>query len=180
MRLVPSSSFWQSRSRLFSDGDVNIADNRFKSSLTGEANLGNGGHGDNGFTQRNQEAEDPKVPAVASTSRERQQNLHARPSVIAETHPATFNDVTGAILASAIEVHRTLGPGLLESIYLHCLQFELASRKLRFVVQRPIAIVYKGSRLDASYRIDLIVEDLVVVEVKVSCGFGARLSGRNF
>jgi GxxExxY protein len=79
---------------------------------------------------------------------------------------ATFNDVTGAILASAIEVHRTLGPGLLESIYLHCLQFELASRKLRFVVQRPIAIVYKGSRLDASYRIDLIVEDLVVVEVK--------------
>jgi GxxExxY protein len=80
--------------------------------------------------------------------------------------PSAFNDVTGKILAAAIEVHRTLGPGLLESIYLECLHFELAVHKLRFVVQRPIPIVYKGMPLHASYRIDLIVEDLVVVEVK--------------
>jgi GxxExxY protein len=80
--------------------------------------------------------------------------------------PSVFNHITREILAAAIEVHRTLGPGLLESTYLPCLHFELASRKLRFMVQRPIPIIYKGMALDAGYRIDLIVEDLVVVEVK--------------
>ena len=79
---------------------------------------------------------------------------------------AEFNDVTGRILAGAIEVHRTLGPGLLESIYTPCLQFELTARNLRFVTQRSIPIVYKGLSLQASYRVDLIVEDLVVIEVK--------------
>ena len=79
---------------------------------------------------------------------------------------AEFNDITRLILAGAIEVHRTLGPGLLESIYAPCLQFELAARKLRFVTQRAIPIVYKGMTLDAGYRVDLIVEDLVVVELK--------------
>ena len=77
-----------------------------------------------------------------------------------------FNDVTGRILAAAIEVHRTLGPGLLESIYIPCLQFELTARQLRFVSQRSVPIVYKGMELDARYRVDLVVEDRVVVEVK--------------
>jgi GxxExxY protein len=80
--------------------------------------------------------------------------------------PATFNDITRGIIASAIEVHRTLGPGLLESTYLQCLHYELGAHKLRFVAQRAIPIVYKGMTLDANYRIDLIVEDQVVVEVK--------------
>jgi GxxExxY protein len=80
--------------------------------------------------------------------------------------PSTFNHLTGRILAAAIEVHRHLGPGLLESIYQPCLERELASCGLRFVVQRAVPIVYKGASLGASYRIDLIVEDLVVVEVK--------------
>ena len=80
--------------------------------------------------------------------------------------PSAFNDLTRDILGGAIEVHRTLGPGLLESIYMPCLQFELAARKLRFTVQRTIAITYKGIPLDACYRVDLIVEDLVVVELK--------------
>jgi GxxExxY protein len=80
--------------------------------------------------------------------------------------PSTFNEVTRGILGAAIEVHRTLGPGLLESIYQQCMQFELTSRKLRYVVQRPVPIVYKNVPLDASYRIDLMVEDLVIVEVK--------------
>ena len=79
---------------------------------------------------------------------------------------ATFNDITSQVLGAAIEVHRTLGPGLLESTYMPCLQFELATRKLRFVTQRSVPIVYKGMRLDAGYRIDLIVEDIVVVELK--------------
>jgi GxxExxY protein len=79
---------------------------------------------------------------------------------------ASFNDITHQVLSAAIEVHRTLGPGLLESTYMPCVQYELAARKLRFVTQRAVPIVYKGMRLDAGYRIDLIVEDLVVVELK--------------
>lgn len=80
--------------------------------------------------------------------------------------PSAFNDVTHGILGAAIEVHRTLGPGLLESTYLQCLRWELGTRKLRFATQRSIPIVYKGTTLDTCYRVDLIVEDLVVVEAK--------------
>jgi GxxExxY protein len=79
---------------------------------------------------------------------------------------APFNTITGEILSAAIEVHRTLGPGLLESHYTSCMQFELSARKLRFVSQRAIPIVYKGMDLGAGYRVDLIVEDVVVVETK--------------
>ena len=79
---------------------------------------------------------------------------------------ATFNGITAHIIGAAIEVHRTLGPGLLESTYMPCLQFELTARKLRFVTQRAVPIVYKGMALDSKYRIDLLVEDLVVVELK--------------
>jgi GxxExxY protein len=78
----------------------------------------------------------------------------------------SFNAVTHEIIGAAIEVHRTLGPGLLESTYLTCLRFELTSRSLRFTSERAVPIVYKGTRLESSYRVDLIVEDLVVVEVK--------------
>lgn len=80
--------------------------------------------------------------------------------------PSDFNDITGRILAGAIEVHRTLGPGLLESIYAPCLQYELAARSLRYVTQRSIPVVYKDMRLEGCYRLDLIVEDIVVVELK--------------
>ena len=77
-----------------------------------------------------------------------------------------LNDVTREIIGAAIEVHRVLGPGLLESIYQPCLQFELAGRGLRFIVQQPVPILYKATRLQAVYRVDLIVEDLVIVEIK--------------
>jgi GxxExxY protein len=79
---------------------------------------------------------------------------------------AAFNDVTHEIIGAAIEVHRTLGPGLLEPIYLPCLQFELRARNLNFVAERRIPVVYKQVPLEGVYRIDLIVEDQVVVEVK--------------
>lgn len=79
---------------------------------------------------------------------------------------ARINDVTRRIIGAAIEVHRVLGPGLLESIYAECLQFELASQQLRFVVQRAVPVAYKDRLLSASYRIDLIVEDIVLVEIK--------------
>ncbi len=75
---------------------------------------------------------------------------------------ATFNSITAQIIGAAIEVHRALGPGLLESTYMPCLQFELSARNLRFVTERAVPIVHKGMTLDTSYRIDLIVEDLVV------------------
>src|SRR5262249_44742323 len=77
-----------------------------------------------------------------------------------------INHITRRILGAAIEVHRILGPGLLESIYLQCLMVELASQGLRFAAQQSFPVHYKGECLDAFYRIDLIVEDLVVVEIK--------------
>jgi GxxExxY protein len=78
----------------------------------------------------------------------------------------TFTAASHETLGAAIEVHRTLGPGLLESTYSQCLKFELNARKLRYVSQHSIPIVYKGMSLESHYRVDLIVEDCVVVEVK--------------
>jgi len=78
----------------------------------------------------------------------------------------SFNSITSEVIGAAIEVHRALGPGLLESTYIPCLQFELVARRLRFVTQQVVPITYKGRTLDTTYRMDLIVEDLVIVEVK--------------
>ena len=80
--------------------------------------------------------------------------------------PASFNSITSAILGWRSRCIGTLGPGLLESIYRQCLERELAAHHLRFVVHRPIPVIYKGTPLDARYYVDLIVEDLVVVEIK--------------
>jgi GxxExxY protein len=77
-----------------------------------------------------------------------------------------YNHITGAVLNAAIEVHRTLGAGLLESSYMPCLEFELSQRNLRFERQRAVPLVYKSIMLGQSYRIDLIVEGTVIVEVK--------------
>ena len=77
-----------------------------------------------------------------------------------------LNAVTGKVIDAAIEVHRTLGPGLLESIYLSCLRRELVARQLRFVAEGTIPVVYKGDALAACYRVDLIVEAAVIVEMK--------------
>ena len=77
-----------------------------------------------------------------------------------------FHEVTRDIIAAAIEVHRILGPGLLESAYATCLHRELTARKLGFVTHRRIPLDYKGVMLDCHYRLDLLVHDAVVVEVK--------------
>ena len=77
-----------------------------------------------------------------------------------------LSPLTQRIIGAAIEVHRHLGPGLLESIYQQCLTRELASQNLSFVTQRSAPVVYKGVRLPASYRLDLVVEGLIVVEIK--------------
>lgn len=74
--------------------------------------------------------------------------------------------LTREIIGGAIEVHRALGPGLLESVYEECLAHELTERGLRVVRQVPLPVVFKGKRLDCGYRIDLIVNDLVILEIK--------------
>lgn len=80
------------------------------------------------------------------------------------------NDVSGQIVDSAIAVHRAMGPGLLESAYQACLAFELRDRGLRVETEVELPVVYRKVQLDVGYRIDLLVEDLVVVEIKaVDC-----------
>jgi GxxExxY protein len=78
----------------------------------------------------------------------------------------TDNELTHEIIGAAIEVHRALGPGLLESAYEECLRQELVLRELRFERQKPIPLVYKDARLDCGFRIDVLVEGRIVVELK--------------
>ena len=75
-------------------------------------------------------------------------------------------DVTERIIKAAIEVHRQLGPGLLESAYEECLGYELAAEGLAFERQKLLPVTYKGNTLECVYRIDLFVEDRVIVELK--------------
>jgi GxxExxY protein len=75
-------------------------------------------------------------------------------------------DLTEKIIGAAIEVHRALGPGLLESIYQICLAHEMSLRGLRFEKEKPLPVEYKGIRLESGYRLDFIVDDKVVVELK--------------
>ncbi len=77
-----------------------------------------------------------------------------------------LKQLTESIIGAAVEVHRMLGPGLLESAYEMCMCRELALRELNFERQKAIAVEYKGVKLDRGYRADLIVEGLVLVEIK--------------
>ena len=79
---------------------------------------------------------------------------------------AELNEITEKIIGAAIEVHRALGPGLLESAYESCLAFELLQRGLHFEQQKPLPIIYKQVRLDCGYRLDFVVEESVVIELK--------------
>ena len=76
------------------------------------------------------------------------------------------NAVTEKVIGAAIEVHRCLGPGLLESAYEECLCYELSQLGLRFERQVRLPVQYKGLKLDCGYRMDLVVEDTVLVEIK--------------
>jgi len=77
------------------------------------------------------------------------------------------NELSHAIIGAAIEVHRTLGPGLLESIYEEALSFELRNKGFQVSQQQELPVVYKGVQLGGRFRIDLLVGELVIVEVKV-------------
>jgi GxxExxY protein len=83
-----------------------------------------------------------------------------------ESTEMDLNEITEQIIGAAIEVHRALGPGLLESAYEECLCHELTLRRLAFERQKPLPVEYKGTKLDCGYRLDLLVEALVVVEIK--------------
>ena len=90
-------------------------------------------------------------------------NFTAENAEIAEKRK---NQISAIILDAAIAVHTSLGPGLLESTYQACLTFELNSRGLKVQTQVPLPINYRGVLIDAAYRLDLVVDDLVIVELK--------------
>lgn len=77
-----------------------------------------------------------------------------------------LDQLTRRIIGAAIEVHKTLGPGLLESAYEVCVAFELRALGYKVEQQKPLPVVYKGVRLECGYRLDLVVEDLVIIEIK--------------
>jgi GxxExxY protein len=76
------------------------------------------------------------------------------------------NAITKRVIGYAIDVHRALGPGLLESAYEECLCYELAEGQMRYRRQVALPVLYKGVKLDCGYRMDLMVDDLVIVEIK--------------
>ena len=77
-----------------------------------------------------------------------------------------FNEISGAVVDSAMKVHTALGPGLLESVYEACLVHELRKRGIRTASQLPLPVNYDGERIDLGFRIDILVENTVVVEIK--------------
>ncbi len=76
------------------------------------------------------------------------------------------NTLSHPIIGAAIEVHRALGPGLLESVYEECLAYELMARGIHFERQKALPVQYKSIHLECGFRLDLLVENMVVVEIK--------------
>ena len=78
------------------------------------------------------------------------------------------NQLSNKIIGAAIEVHKALGPGLLESAYEECLCQELELRGLHYERQKPLPVVYKGRKLDCGYRLDVVIENEIILELKSS------------
>ena len=85
---------------------------------------------------------------------------------MALAHLPDINPITSRIIKAAVEVHRNLGPGLFESVYLACLLHELREAGMSYETQKVLPVVYKTVSLDCGFRLDLIVQNTVVVEVK--------------
>ena len=83
-----------------------------------------------------------------------------------KTFKMKFEKLTQEIIGAAIEVHKHLGPGLLESAYEECLSYELTNRGLVIHRQKPVPIIFKEVKLDCGYRIDILVNDLVIIALK--------------
>jgi GxxExxY protein len=77
-----------------------------------------------------------------------------------------LNALSETVIGAAIAVHRELGPGLLESAYEACLEYELLDRKLKVARQQPLPVMYRGMQVECGFRIDLLVNDLVILELK--------------
>ena len=77
-----------------------------------------------------------------------------------------FDKLSNQIIGCAIEVHKNLGPGLLESTYEQCLAYELKKSDVPFKLQHPLPVEYKGIKLDCGFRIDMLVDDKIIVELK--------------
>jgi GxxExxY protein len=83
-----------------------------------------------------------------------------------ETEKQRLNELSRKVIGLCIEIHRELGPGLLESAYEECLAYELSKAGLRFERQRPLPVKYKEVQLDCGYRLDFVVEESLIVELK--------------
>jgi len=83
-----------------------------------------------------------------------------------EVHEMEFDQLSNRVIGCAIEVHRTLGPGLLESTYEQCMAHELSQSDIPFKLQWPLPVKYKGIKLDCGYRVDLFIDDELIVELK--------------
>jgi GxxExxY protein len=83
-----------------------------------------------------------------------------------DTEAQRINRLTEKVIGACIDVHRVLGPGLLESAYEECVCYELSQARISFERQVPLPVVYKDVNLDCGYRMDIVVEDLVVLEIK--------------
>ena len=77
-----------------------------------------------------------------------------------------INELSGKVIGACIEIHRELGPGLLETAYEECLAYELTKAGLRFARQKPLPIRYKEVQLDCGYRLDFVIEDCLILELK--------------
>jgi GxxExxY protein len=77
-----------------------------------------------------------------------------------------LNQISQEIIGAAIVVHSELGPGLLESVYEECLAYELTLRNISFERQKPVPVMYKGKQIDCGFRLDLLISDSIVVELK--------------
>ena len=77
-----------------------------------------------------------------------------------------FDEISNKVIGCAIEVHRSLGPGLLESTYEQCLAREMDLSGIAFKLQSPLPVEYKGIKLDCGYRVDMLIEDKLIVELK--------------
>jgi GxxExxY protein len=78
----------------------------------------------------------------------------------------SFDDLSYQVIGCALEVHKHLGPGLLESSYEKCLAYELALHNIAYKLQSPLSIQYKSVNIDCVYRLDLVIEDQIIVELK--------------
>jgi GxxExxY protein len=76
------------------------------------------------------------------------------------------NEISGRVIGACIEIHRHLGPGLLESAYEECLAYELSLSGIQFERQKPLPVIYKGVQLECGYRLDSVVERQLIVELK--------------